>query len=238
MAKNPITILGNGVALGYAPAGPAHEPTEDLAYMRTLCGIEICSPANNEVTKNLVDLTCEDPKLRYIRLERKYPVKLDDVYKEFRPLTKNSLYAGLFSTKLRIPETLETRQTGNKKICILSSGYMLGRAFDVGEKFSSLGYETCIIDLWRIKPIRASIFVPSVSSYDLLVTLEEQTLSGGLGSAVSEMVMDEVINKEVLRIGLPEGYIFDNGDREHLLNKNGLSVESIVEKIRARLPEQ
>ena len=52
MANNPITILGNGVALGYAPAGPAHEPTEDLTYMRSLCDIEIYSPTNGEERKN------------------------------------------------------------------------------------------------------------------------------------------------------------------------------------------
>ena len=81
MANNPITILGNGVALGYAPAGPAHEPTEDLTYMRSLCDIEIYSPTNGEVTEKLVDLTCDVPKLRYVRLERKYPEKLDNLSK-------------------------------------------------------------------------------------------------------------------------------------------------------------
>ena len=233
MANNPITILGNGVALGYAPAGPAHEPTEDLTYMRSLCDIEIYSPTNGEVTEKLVDLTCDVPKLRYVRLERKYPEKLDNLSKNTK-LTNEFIERGLSVISPEMPES--SRQISNSKICILSSGYMLGRAIDVSEKLMTLGYEVGIIDLWRIKPINPELFKQTVSPYEFLVTLEEQTLFGGFGSAVAEVVVDLSLDKDVLRIGLPERYIFENGDREHLLNTNGLSVESICEKIRTRLP--
>ena len=70
MAQNPITILGAGVGLGYAPAGPAHEPTEDLAYMRAIESIEIFSPSSIGLIQPIVNLTIAVPKLRYIRLER------------------------------------------------------------------------------------------------------------------------------------------------------------------------
>jgi len=52
MANNPITILGNGVALGYAPSGPAHEPNEDIALSRSLLNIEVHSPSNESSTLN------------------------------------------------------------------------------------------------------------------------------------------------------------------------------------------
>ena len=120
-------------------------------------------------------------------------------------------------------------------MCILSSGYMLGRALDVSEQLISSGYEASVVDLWKIKPINTSLFENIVSSYDLLVTLEEQSLSGGFGSAVAEVVVDLDLRKQVLRIGLPKHYIFDNGNREHLLNENGLSVHAIYEKIKTRL---
>jgi len=80
MANNPITILGNGVGLGYAPAGPAHEPNEDIAYMRSILGIEVHTAANNQMVKDLVRLTVEEPKLRYVRLERKQAQELENVY--------------------------------------------------------------------------------------------------------------------------------------------------------------
>ena len=227
MANNPITILGNGVGLGYAPAGPAHEPTEDIAYMRSLCGIEIYSPANSEFTKSLVDLTCDHPKLRYIRLERSYPKKLDELYGTGK-LSKQFLDMGILPV---FPGLSEPPTNNRPKICILSSGYMLGRAHDVYRKLLQDKYEATVADVWKVKPLDLQHFNRAVAPYDILVTLEEQTLSGGFGSAICELVTDGSLKKSVLRIGLPEKYIFENGNREHLLNTNGLSVEEIYEKI-------
>ena len=235
MANNPITILGNGVGLGYAPAGPAHEPTEDLAYMRSLCGIKIYSPTNACMAEKLVDLTCDVPKLRYIRLERKYPGVLDDFYKNIIS-SQRFLQNGISLIKGGLSDP--PRQHKEKRVCILSSGYMLGRALDVSERLISSGYEASVVDLWKIKPINTSLFEKIAAPYDLLVTLEEQTLSGGFGSAVAEVVIDLNLGKEVLRIGLPERYIFENGNREHLLDENGLSVHSIYEKVITRILQE
>ena len=228
MANNPITILGNGVGLGYAPAGPAHEPNEDIAYMRSLCGIEIYSPANCEFTRSLVDLTCDHPKLRYIRLERSYPNVLDRLY-IFGPPSKQFLDVGMYPIFPGLADPPRANQ--RPKICILSSGYMLGRAHDTYKKLIENGYETTVVDVWKVKPLNTEQLARTISEYDLVVTLEEQTLSGGFGSAICEAVSDEDLRKSVLRIGLPERYIFENGNREHLLNTNGLSVDEIYDKI-------
>ena len=75
------------------------------------------------------------------------------------------------------------------------------------------------------------LFSKTVAKHDILVTLEEQTLSGGFGSKICELVSDCRLKKDVLRIGFPEGYIFENGTREHLLNQNGLSAEEIRNRV-------
>jgi transketolase len=223
MGKNPITILGNGVALGYAPAGPAHEPTEDIAYMRSLNNIEIYSPANTNIIKDLVDLTIREPKLRYMRLERKYAVEVEDQYK----LGYNN-NVGVSCLK---PGLIEPRKENVKRICILSSGYMLGRAVRAWDKLVKNGFEASVIDLWKIKPINQEFLVNRIREYDVVVTIEEQNLFGGFGSAVCEVLADQGAQKHVLRLGLPEKYIFDNGSRDHLLDTNGLSDENIFNNI-------
>lgn len=228
MAQNPITILGNGVALGYAPAGPAHEPNDDIAYMRSLCGMEIHSPANCLMARHLADLTYSDPrKLRYVRLERSYPKELDGLYSE-SILTPDFLESGIFTVKKAGPQQLAA---GKSKICILSSGYLLGRALKVSDQLSASGYSVSVVDLWKIKPVYPVLFAKTVQEYDFLVTLEEQTLSGGFGSAVCELLNDSRCLKNVLRLGLPERYIFENGTRDQLLDRNGLSVNAICGRI-------
>ena len=223
MAENPITVLGNGIALGYAPAGPAHEPNEDMAYMRSLCNIEIYSPCNNNVVKSLVDLTIDNPKLRYLRLERKYATELDSLY---QGMTQEELESGIATIKQVSPT-----DTSRGKVCVLSSGYMLGRCSELVTRLGDDGYEASLVDMWKIKPVDANLLEKHVKDYDTLVTVEEQTLSGGFGSCVCETLADLQIQKPVLRIGLPDRYIFENGSRDYHIDNNGLSVDSLHEKV-------
>ncbi len=223
MGNNPITILGNGVALGYAPAGPAHEPTEDMAYMRSINNIEIYSPANINIISDLVDLTLREPKLRYMRLERKYASEVEKDYKLG--------YSNNVGINCLRPGLSEPRKPDVKKICLMSSGYMLGRAVRVWDRLKKNGFETSVMDLWKIKPIKQDFFVERLQEYDVIVTIEEQSLFGGFGSAVCEALADQNVYKSVLRLGLPERYIFDNGSRDHLLDTNGLSDDDIYSAI-------
>jgi len=219
MANNPITVLGNGIALGYTPAGPAHCPTEDIAYMRSLCDIEIYSPCNSATAEALVEITCRHPiRFRYIRLERSYPQML-----HMLDVNEDILSRGL--------TTIKHGSGTGPKICILSSGYMLGRALDVANRLTAEGKHVSVVDLFKIKPINTEALEAALSDKDTVVTIEEQNLFGGFGSAICETMADLNSQKRVLRIGLPERYIFENGTRDHLLDTNGLSVEDIYDKI-------
>ena len=94
------------------------------------------------------------------------------------------------------------------------------------------GHDCSVIDMWRVKPIEDRRLLSCIDPYETIVTIEEQTLSAGFGSAVCEVLADNGVKKDVLRIGLPERYIFENGDRDYHLNNNGLSVESIYDRIK------
>ena len=215
MANNPITILGNGVALGYAPSGPAHEPNEDIALARTLLGIEVYSPSNENSTFQLVNLCLEKPQLRYIRLERSF----DKEIKDFTYTVENSSKVLLRSSRY-----------SQEKIALISSGYLLGRAKKVFDSLKD-SYDIDLIDLWRIKPLDENHLTKILADRTHIVTLEEQTLDAGFGSAICEFLFDNKLTPSVKRIGLPEYYIFENGTRDHLLDTNGLSFESIKDEV-------
>lgn len=212
MANNPITILGNSIALGYAPSGPAHEPNEDIALSRALLDIEVLSPANGNATSALVDLCLDLPKLRYIRLERNYAKEVHEVVYDYN-------------------ETVKTLNqnfvTSDKKIAILSSGYMLGRASNLFDHLKN-DYNVILIDVWRIKPLDSSELFKKLSDCTHIITIEEQTLSGGFGSAICEFLCDNQLRPYVKRFGLSERYIFENGTRDYLIDSNGLNFETIL----------
>lgn len=219
MAGNPVTILGTGVGLGYAPAGPAHEPTEDIAYMRSINGMEICSPANISMTKKLVKLTHTKPALRYIRLERVHAKEMEE-------------YAhGLASPIALVRSTPVSRSVKAPRIALLSSGYLLGRALAAQAALAD-SLAVSVFDVWKIKPLDAGQMQKALRGFTHIVTLEEQTLSGGFGSAICEAICDKGMSVKVLRLGLPERYIFENGTRDELLDVSGLSVRDIVTSIK------
>ena len=221
MPNNPITILSNGVALGYAPAGPAHETNEDIAYMRSLLNVEIDCPASSTHVKELVKESYENQKLRYIRLERKYDSRFDEL-KTTNGVGFSIVTGGLFNNP-----SLENEP----KLAIISYGYMLGRCLDVQKKFLNNNMEVSLYNMSKIKPNPLVKLQEKFKSYDKIISVEEQTLSGGFGSTILEGMSDNNVQTPLLRIGLPERYIFENGDRDYHLNNNGLSVESIYEKI-------
>ena len=221
MPNNPITILSNGVALGYAPAGPAHETNEDIAYMRSLLNVEIDCPASSTHVKELVKDSYENQKLRYIRLERKYDSRFDEL-KTTNGVGFSIVQGGLFNNP-----SLENEP----KLAIISYGYMLGRCLDVQKKFLDNNMEVSLYNMSKIKPNPLVKLKEKFKSYDKIISVEEQTLSGGFGSAILEGMSDNNVQIPLLRKGLPERYIFENGDRDYHLNNNGLSVESIYEKI-------
>jgi transketolase len=225
MGENPITILGCGVALGYAPAGPAHSPTEDIAYMRSINNIEIHSPANNHMAKALVDLTLTKPKLRYLRLERKFASEMENSYKG---ITSSYAEVGLSLVK----PGLKDYNRGNRKVAILTNGYMLGRAHESWLKLIAEGVEVSLYDIWKLKPLNQEQLQLSLKNYEYIVTIEEQTLDGGFGSIISEFICDNQLPHKLLRLGLPEKFIFENGSRDHLIDTHGLSSKEITNNIK------
>ena len=177
------------------------------------------------MTKALVDLSLDKPKLRYIRLERKYASEMEDMYKR-----SNASYAesGLSLVK----PGLKDQNRGNKKIAILTNGYMLGRAHESWLSLIGESYEVSLYDVWKLKPLNQELLKDNLKSYDYIVTIEEQTLDGGFGSIISEFICDNQLPHKLLRLGLPEKFIFENGSRDHLIDTHGLSAEEITNNIK------
>lgn len=213
IANNPITYLAAGVGLGYTPAGPAHASTEDIAYMRSIAGMEIVSPANGNFVRNVVSRYCEDFKLRHIRLERNYPSNVDEYYEP--SISENDYKKGY--CKLLDNST---------DICIISSGYLLGMSLEVGKKMN-----VSVVDLWRIKPIDTEMFGKEISQYKNIITLEENNLHGGFGSAICEVICDLGIRSNVYRMGLPDKFLMENGNREELLESVNISPKSLTKLV-------
>ncbi|MBM3846714.1 MAG: 1-deoxy-D-xylulose-5-phosphate synthase [Verrucomicrobia bacterium] len=211
--RQPVAVVSVGVGLGYDDAGPTHYTTEDIACLRALPGVEVWTPCDEESTLEITRECLDRPAFRYLRLERPALPKIYD--SNFRA----AMSAGYCEVA-----------RGNDLV-ILSSGFMLHRALEVREQLRVEGIEAAVVDLFRIKPLASRNLTTYLEHFSHVITLEEQCLAGGFGSAVSEAMADTGLSRPLLRLGLPDRYFFENGGRKHVLENCGLGVSSISQRI-------
>ena len=204
----PICILSVGIGLGYADAGPTHYSTEDFACCRSIVGSSIYTPSDLKTTKFIVNDMLSNPKFSYIRMDRDVlpeggtKISLEDYKKGFK------IYGDI----------------NNNKIALISHGKMLHKCLEI---FNNEPDKFICIDLFRSKPFPNEL-PKTISPIKGILVVDEQSPSGNLSSCVFEGFSEQNVFLKIVSKSLPEKYIFENGGREFLLNKFGLSKEDIL----------
>ena len=209
MMNLPIAILSVGIGIGYADAGPTHYITEDFACMRSIINLNVYTLADASSARRLANQVLDNPELCYIRFDRHDQPEL--------PVTnfKNDL------TYRLIGDTVD-----KSKVLLIGSGKMSHIISEVcKERDDVVG-----VDLIRAKPFPFS-FSNLLTECKGVIVVDEQTPCGSLGAAVMEDMASNSILKPIHVITLPEQYLFENGGREYLLKKHGLSKENIIQKL-------
>jgi len=205
----PICLISVGVGLGYADAGPTHYTTEDFACFRSITGTSIYTPADASSTKLIAREMLDSPKFSYIRLDR-------DALPNLTPEIKDSDYTMGFKIFGDIKK---------EKIALISHGKMLHRCLEV---YKNDPKKFVCIDIFRSKPFPQEL-PNTISSCKGIVVVDEQSPSGNLSSCVFEGFSAQNYFPKIISKSLPEKYIFENGGRDYLLDKFGLSNSDIIE---------
>ena len=204
----PICLLSVGIGLGYADAGPTHYSTEDFACYRAIVGSSIYTPADVPSTKLIAEDILKHPKFSYIRLDR-------DVLPKISPeITRED-----FNKGFKIFGKIE-----DKKIALISHGKMLHKCLEI---YNNDPNRFFCVDIFRSKPFPVDL-PKMVSLCKGIVVVDEQNPSGNLSSCIFEGFSHQNLFPKIISKSLPEKYIFENGGREYLLNKFGLSNEDII----------
>lgn len=204
----PVILVGIGVGLGYANAGPTHYTTEDIATMRVFPNIEIITPCDEISTKKLVSYIFKENKFRFIRLDRDV---VEKIYDNENLIDYEKGYHKIISSQ--------------SKKCVISCGYLLSKCYhEIKKKKLNLS----LIDLFKIKPLNKKL-IDEISKYDEVITLEEQWVDGGFGSAISEFLNENGVIKKIHKYGLDKKFYFENGGRDYLLKNNGINWEKILQ---------
>lgn len=208
----PVTSLGVGAGYAYDKSGPTHHATEDIAIMRALPGMTILNPSDSVMAAAFAEITYKNPGPKYVRFDReKFPLIYD--------AQKNDFSQGLTNLK-----------TGGD-LTIIATGIMVHQAFKVAEELAKHSIDAGIVDLYRLKPVNQELLLEVIGQSKPVVTLEENLISGGIGSIVAEILVDNGKTVPLKRIATQDQYCFKYGGREGLYTFLGLDVDNVTKTI-------
>ena len=196
-----------GISVG--EDGATHQCNEDIALMRTIPGMTIINPADATEAKKAVFAAIDHDGPVYMRFGRlATPVIFDDDY------------------KFEIGKGVELREGGD--VTIVATGLMVNEALQAHDLLKAEGINARIINIATIKPLDTEIVLKAAKETGAIVTAEEHSVIGGLGSAVAEYLAEEYPTP-VVKLGVNDTF-GHSGPAVKLLDEFGLRAVNIAEK--------
>ena len=209
-----VKIAATHAGLMVGEDGATHQALEDIGIMRTLPNMVILSPADGVEARQCIYKAAEHIGPVYIRLGRsKVPVIFNEDY------------------EFEIGKGVELRE--GKDITLIATGVMVEKALAAADRLSHENICARVINISTIKPIDKDIIIKAAKETRGIVTVEEHSIFGGLGSAVAEVVVKNTPTY-VESIGTND-VVGESGDGNELLKKYGLDVENIIHKAKGIL---
>ena len=206
-----VRLIGNGGGLVYAPLGPTHLAIEDLAIMRAIPNMTIVAPADADEMRRFMPLTLEHQGPIYIRLAKGYD-----------PIVTTGDMP--FQIGKAIP------MGDGSDALLITTGITLGRALDAAALLREQGIGAAVLHVPTIKPLDIEAILDYAASVPIVITVEEHTIIGGLGSGVAEAIAEANFDpaKRFKRIGLPDVFPDEYGSQESLLARYSITSSRIV----------
>jgi transketolase len=214
----PVRLIGNGGGAVYAPLGPTHLAVEDIAILRALPNMAIIAPCDAEEMARFMTTTRDWPHPIYIRLGKGGDAVVSREEHGFE-----------------IGKAILLREPGSG--LFVTTGVMTQIALKATEQLAAEGLVCGVLHMHTVKPLdqtALSHWLPKVKG---VVTVEEHTRIGGLGTAILEFCNDEMPEQacKIARIGIPDRFADQYGSQDSLLGHWGITVDALGDTMRKLL---
>ena len=199
--------------------GKTHQGIFDLSYLSLIPNIIVAAPKDENELQHMLYTAVKSGKIMAIRYPRSQGlgVSMDSEFREL-PIGKG-----------------EILRQGND-IAILAIGSMVAPAMEAAEKLALQGVEATVVNARFVKPVDAELIVDLATRIKRIVTVEENTLSGGFGNYVNDAVRQSDLRDVIIRnVGLPDVFI-EHGGQDFLRSKYGLDAAGIIAKVLEIVP--
>jgi len=213
-----VTLCGMSAGVAYGPLGPTHHSIEDMAWLRALPGLTVVVPADGPQAAHAVRAAAASSGPTYIRMGR-MPVR------------------AVHSPDQAFEIGRAVRLRDGADVTIVANGLMVERALDAAEELAAQGIRARVLNMATVRPLDRGAIVAAARETGAIVTVEEHTVHGGLGSAVAEVVVET--GPVPMRIlGIP-GVYAPTGSASFILEHFGLTAagirEATLELLKARV---
>jgi len=213
-----VRLIGSGGGVVYAPLGPTHQAIEDIAIFRTLPGMTIVAPCDAEEMKRLMPQTLDWDGPMYIRLGKGGDAVVSRTELGFQ-----------------IGKALLVREGSDA--LIVTTGITLQPALAAAALLEQSGISAGVLHMHTVKPFDTEALLAQAARVPAILSIEEHTIIGGLGSAVAETLAEADFStpKRFKRIGIPDVFPDKYGSQATLLARYGITAEGAVAEVRKLL---
>lgn len=216
--NRPVRLIGSHAGLNVGADGASHQMLEDIALMRVLPGMVVLAPGDSIEAAQFTRLMAQDSHPSYMRLPRVDLPVYNDPANEYQ-----------------IGRAYVLRQDDQPVVSVVTTGSMTGNALLAAQILSQKGIASEVVHVPTIKPLDQATILGSIGRTKVVVTVEEHQVSGGLGSAIAELVLESDIRPtKFYRIGVNDRF-GQSGTVTNLWRHYQLDVGGIVEQILALL---
>lgn len=208
-----VIIVGSHGGVSNAPDGGSAHALEDVAYMRALPNMTILNPSDYNETKKALAVAINCPGPVYLRLYREPTAQIINRDTEFVIGKANVLKAG-------------------KDVSIIATGPQVAEALKACEKLAGENISAEIISVATIKPLDEKTILASAQKTGRVITVEDHSINGGLGSAVAEVLAENNVGK-LFRLGLRQ--FGESGSYQDLIHKVGIDADAIIRTVNGLL---
>lgn len=211
-----VRLIGNGGGLVYAPLGPTHEATDDMAIMRAIPNMTVVAPADADEMERLMPQTVDYPGPLYIRVAKGYD-----------PIVSTS------DKPFEIGRAIPMREGADA--LIVTTGITLRLGLEASDILAERGLNATVLHCHTVKPLDRETILEYAVAAPVIVTIEEHTIIGGLGSAVAEAIAEANFDtpKRFKRIGIPDVFPDEYGSQDSLMSRYSITTPALVDTVMA-----
>ncbi len=210
-----VKLIGISGGVSYGALGMSHHSAQDIAAMSAIPNMRVYLPSDRHQTKHLMEALLKDDKCAYIRTGRN-PV--EDVYEEDNcPFEMDKA----------------TFVCEGNDVAIIACGEMVRPAVDAAQLLASDGISATVVDMYCVKPLDKNAILKAANHAKAVITVEEHSPFGGLGSMVAQVV-SENCPKKVVNIALPDAPVV-TGTSAEVFEYYGMTGEGIAKKAKEAL---